>query len=226
MLRRSLSADSIPSTKLESTNVLPLVSKSLRVSATIPSTKLESTNVLPPVSNSPRVSDASESQNTHEINQIDDFRGKQPFNLYTYLQSLKQSTITSTDTKPSSHHKENYMSKYGSNEYSSRENSLPFFAFKPSSFGNTTSIFVPTSPARYLAAPRMIEDISTKSVVRKELRPTDPDDLRKLRSATTSTLTNKFSKIPTDDANEQILINYNLQMRVKSLRVICYVGCI
>ena len=82
----------------------------------------------------------------------------------------------------------------------------------------TTSIFVPPTTSRYLLAPRLVADISTKSVVPKESRPTNPVDLRKLREAATSPLMHKLSIVPMNDSDEQIILNYNVQMRIKDLQ--------
>ena len=86
------------------------------------------------------------------------------------------------------------------------------------STGNTTSIFHPPPTTRYLLAPRLTTDVSTKSVVSKELRPINSNDLRKLRSSATSPLANKFGMVPSETSDQQILVNYNIQMRIKELR--------
>ena len=82
---------------------------------------------------------------------------------------------------------------------------------------NTSSVFI-SSPSRYLSVPRMVADISSKSVISKESRPIKSDDLRKLRQAATSPLTHKFDTVPNDDTDAQIVLNYNLQMRIKEFR--------
>ena len=82
---------------------------------------------------------------------------------------------------------------------------------------NTSSVDASTT-SRYLIVPRMVADISSKSVIAKESRPIKSDDLRKLRQAATSPFLNKFITIPHIDADSQIMANYNIQMRIKEFR--------
>ena len=86
-----------------------------------------------------------------------------------------------------------------------------------STMGNT-SVFVPPSSNRYRITARSNFDTSTKCVILKELRPTAPTDLRKLRDLAVEHLNHKFDLVPFDNSEKQILNNYNLQMRVKELK--------
>ena len=86
-----------------------------------------------------------------------------------------------------------------------------------STMGNT-SVFVPPSSNRYRITPRSNFDTSTKCVILKELRPTAPTDLRKLRGLAVQPLNHKFDLVPFDNSEKQILNNYNLQMRVKDFK--------
>ena len=63
-----------------------------------------------------------------------------------------------------------------------------------------TSIFVPPSSTRYLAAPRIPYDTTTKCIIPKELRLTNQSDLRKLRDTAVLPLENQIGLIPLDDS--------------------------
>ena len=66
---------------------------------------------------------------------------------------------------------------------------------QPDTPGRTTantSIFVPPSSSRYLSAPRISYDTSTKCVIPKDARPTKQADLRKLRDAAVMPLDNQI----------------------------------
>ena len=88
----------------------------------------------------------------------------------------------------------------------------------PGKVTNDTSIFVAPISTRYLTVPRIAYDTSTKCVIPKETRPSKQTDLRKLRDLAVLPLENQIGLIPLDDSEEQILNNYNLQMRVRELR--------
>ena len=86
----------------------------------------------------------------------------------------------------------------------------------PSTTG--TSVYAhPTS--RYLSAPRAESSTQSRILIPQESRPNgDVTKLTKLRISATTPLSNKFTCIPLDDADEQIVNNYNLEMRINELR--------
>ena len=79
----------------------------------------------------------------------------------------------------------------------------------------TSAPSTPKAMSRFRTAPREIETLPSRAIVSQDNRPSDQGKLSKLRESATEPLTNKFDIIPLDDSSEQILNNYNLQMRVR-----------
>ena len=84
-------------------------------------------------------------------------------------------------------------------------------------YTNYSSVYV-TPPTRFLCVLRTHLNTHLKPVVSQERRPLDNSKLRKLRDDATVSLINKLNLIPLYDSDDQVLNNYNLQMRVKELQ--------
>ena len=71
--------------------------------------------------------------------------------------------------------------------------------------GSGSSVYAPPTSketSRYLITPRITHTMKSRTIVPQEDRPTDPSKLQKLRTSATSPLSNMFSTIPMDDADE------------------------
>ena len=132
----------------------------------------------------------------------------------TPAQAAPSSIASSTTTKTG-----NIFAPPTAMNYSGNFNNASFLSGASASAA-ASSVFVPPVPApsRFLTVARTVDFTKSRSIVPHDCRPTSPTKLTKLRQSATASLQNKFATIPPDDADEQIVNNYNLEMRISELR--------